>query len=227
MRILTKKWSLSLTYFKINLYSYFQNNTLWQKCLQSTSKILSTNDERFELKYRCAGEEDDDQDFEDEEQSEEELESQDHGEDSEITETSDNESDGDSDAPKKSSKSKSDLSADKPGRSSIVDDKFFKLSEMEAFLDSEDKKEMLKLNGKPDPEADSEDEIDYFNGNFSSEDENEEDEVEEDDDSAGVKYSGIIFYLIIIDWDASVVAVLGSCKRSTTTGYIEFRENPS
>lgn len=164
---------------------------LWQKCLQSTSKILSTNDERFELKYRCAGEEDIDQDSELEEQNDEDLGGEEHGEDSEITETSDDGSDSDSDAPKKSSKSKLDPSADKPGRSSIVDDQFFKLSEMEAFLDNEDKKEMLKLNGKPDPEADSEDEIDYFNGNFSSEDEVEEDEVEEDDgDNAGVKYSG-------------------------------------
>lgn len=52
----------------------------------------------------------------------------------------------------------------KKGVRSVVDDKFFNLNEMEAFLDSEDKKELEKLNGKRVNEEDSDDEeqIDYF-----------------------------------------------------------------
>lgn len=53
----------------------------------------------------------------------------------------------------------------KNGVRSVVDDQFFNLNEMEAFLDNEDKKELDKLNGKrrnQDDDSDSEEEIEYF-----------------------------------------------------------------
>lgn len=52
-------------------------------------------------------------------------------------------------------------------KSSIVDDQFFNLSEMEAFLEQEDKKEMKKSKIRAD---DSESEIDYFEDPGESED---------------------------------------------------------
>lgn len=55
--------------------------------------------------------------------------------------------------------------------SSIVDDSFFNMSEMEAFLDSEDKKELDRLKGgnaKQDYEHES-DEVDYFDSQSDSE----------------------------------------------------------
>lgn len=63
---------------------------------------------------------------------------------------------------------------------SVVDDKFFKLSEMEAYLDSEDKKEMRKKNGTF---FDYDEEIDYFNGEFS-----EDDDGDDDDKEANAKF---------------------------------------
>lgn len=56
---------------------------------------------------------------------------------------------------------------------SVVDDQFFSINEMEAYLDNEDKKELDKLNGKRtnDEESDSEDEIDYFEDVPESDDE--------------------------------------------------------
>lgn len=67
----------------------------------------------------------------------------------------------------------------------VVDDDFFQLDEMEAFLDQEDKKELDKLNGKARQESDdeeSEEEIDYF--------EDLEDDSDEEEEVKAMKYGG-------------------------------------
>lgn len=173
---------------------------MWERCLEKTSKLLSINEDRYELPYRCAGDDgvlNDVDNFNDEEDEDNLNINNDLADDS--NDSDDTDSDDDSDAEGKSSKSnsktKSNVSEVNHGRSSIVDDQFFKLSEMEAFLDSEDKKEVQKLNGKPDANEDSEEDIDYFNDDLSDEEEDNlkyseffdakgtaEDEEEEDEE---------------------------------------------
>lgn len=127
-------------------------------------------DDKFSLNYKKAGEESEQSDAADEEEQQEEQDS-DYSEsdsDGEVDET-------ESTVPKRDASAKSSL------RKSIVDDKFFKLSEMEAFLESEDKKEMRKTKGTHFESNDGE--VDYFNGDFS------EDDVEDEGAEANAKYA--------------------------------------
>lgn len=163
---------------------------MWDKCLESTSRLLSLKEERYTVSYRCAGDEaegDEDSVVEeadsDDDNDEQLNDNGDLEEDEGDSDEDENSDDVDSDDEKKPSKSKKKLLAATKITPSVVDDQFFKLSEMEAFLDIEDKKELLKMDGKPDPDADSEDDIDYFNDDLSEDsDDEEEDEDEEDGD---------------------------------------------
>ncbi|CAD6241906.1 GSCOCG00009369001-RA-CDS, partial [Cotesia congregata] len=66
---------------------------------------------------------------------------------------------------------------------SIVDDKFFKLSELDKFLNHEDKKEFTKKSDSNSDHDSDEEFIDLFN-NYPSEDEDDD-----DDDAKDIKYA--------------------------------------
>ncbi|XP_075713993.1 U3 small nucleolar ribonucleoprotein MPP10 [Rhinoderma darwinii] len=66
--------------------------------------------------------------------------------------------------------------AKKPAEKSIVDDKFFKLSEMEAFLEATEKEDDRKVEN--DDDDDEEEEVDYFE-DIDSNDEEEEFQIKE------------------------------------------------
>ncbi len=142
--------------------------------MERTSRLLASADDKFALNYKKAGEvseESEENDSIDGTASDDGDSIDDVDEDVEASDATSNSnvSLSEDPAPAKSS-----------FRKSIVDDQFFKLGEMEAFLDSEDKKEMRKSKGTYF-EHDGE-EIDYFNGEFSEDD---DDEVTE----ANAKYS--------------------------------------
>ncbi|KAJ6647378.1 U3 small nucleolar ribonucleoprotein MPP10 [Pseudolycoriella hygida] len=140
------------------------NKFMLSHALEKTSRLLAGGDDKYLLTYKKDGEE-----------SEENEESADANEpdDGDSTAGEDDEensvsgSDEEADVHGNTTSEKNEL------RKSIVDDKFFKLREMEAFLDAEDKKEMRKSKGTYFQHDDEE--IDYFNGEFSEDDDGDED----------------------------------------------------
>lgn len=145
-----------------------QNESFWEKCMTETCRLLSLNENKLSLinSHSC-------QSPTDGSVSEDSIEknSDDENEDGSDDEN-DNESDSENDS---ENEDESDNSANGEHHSnegdktsniaSIVDDTFFKLHEMEAFLDSEDKKETKKSNGHQDDS----DEINYFESMSESE----------------------------------------------------------
>lgn len=134
-----------------------QNETFWNKCMLQTCKLMSFNENKLTLKVdypgRYKNDESNNQNGSGEKSEENKMTDGEIDSDDEKQE-SDEQEEKDSDHEEKSVSNKMQQN----NSTSVVDDDFFKLSEMESFLDSEDKKELDRLNGKYDNSGD----IDYF-----------------------------------------------------------------
>lgn len=167
-----------------------QNESFWDKCMTETCRLLSLDKSKLAVNINFAGENihgatkgknvnshqngsnieptgkimeniEDEGDEDDEDVEDNEAEDDEDDEEEEEDEGSDDD-DGDGDGDGVLDK---ETNVAKTKGSSYVDDQFFKLSEMEAFLDSEDKKELDRLNGKigkKNDEESDEEKIDYF-----------------------------------------------------------------
>ncbi|KAM7351238.1 U3 small nucleolar ribonucleoprotein MPP10 [Cochliomyia hominivorax] len=166
-----------------------RNNMVFNDLIAKTAKLLSLRETKFEVHLKEDGDEAEDMQLGEEESEEEDddedndeqelrdLEEEDEGEakeDSHDDDEEDHEEDEDLFKAKAKTKQKSK-------RKSIVDDKFFKLNEMEAFLEAEDAKEERKQSGKLI--AQDEDGIDYF-----AEDLGEEGESGSDNEDSNPAY---------------------------------------
>lgn len=186
-----------------------QNQSFWDKCMKKTCKLLSLNEEKLKLNIQYANQENEHQEeasAQDEEESENEnphenelnesgedevLEGEGEGEEEDLeSDLEEEEATDEDDSENETNDAKTKQpKLSKTGASSIVDDQFFKLSEMEAFLDNEDKKELDRLNGrakgrkKDDDESDNdEEEIDYFDSlSTDSEDDGDAEEPEKNE----------------------------------------------
>ncbi|KAG5684917.1 hypothetical protein PVAND_014125 [Polypedilum vanderplanki] len=130
-----------------------QNEESFESNLQDVSQFLAMDSQKFQLNLDEETPESDDQ----KDESEEELNQNENGEASESDSQNNengflnNEDDVDDDEEEESD----DMPVQKKKvKKSIVDDKFFKLSEMEEFLIDQDRKEM--------GQSKSDDDIDYF-----------------------------------------------------------------
>ncbi|XP_011206652.2 U3 small nucleolar ribonucleoprotein protein MPP10 [Bactrocera dorsalis] len=143
-----------------------RNNTILTALVENASKLLSLKEEKLEVRL----------DEDDNEEIEEELE-QSEGEEKDNSGDADlfnGEVDDESDEEQKVFQKKQEVKKKRKGRTSVVDDKFFKLSEMEAFLEDEDAKEMRRKNKKGENALDAT--VDYFADDLGVGDEDEDDE---------------------------------------------------
>lgn len=151
-----------------------QNDSFWEKCMTKTCRLLSLNQHKLTLKVKRVGQEQERESAEENESALSDMEDNEddaqNGSDSEKFEDEKGEESQDDEDDMSGSDAESrvggrnnvaEITKEKGGPS-IVDDRFFKLSEMEAFLDGEDKKELKRLNTKYKAEDESDDEIDYF-----------------------------------------------------------------
>lgn len=172
-----------------------RNNVVWPQFLEGTSKVLARNKGDLQLKYKSPSKIIDKNDYESEAEKAESSDDYADLYDDDDLDGEDSEMFGDD----KTARTK------KKEKSSVVDDKFFKLSEMEAFLKTEDEKQMHKKKMQrpkddfdinmfeEDEEKDDVENVcykDFFNDeevvDDEDEDEGEDDEnVDDEDDEDG------------------------------------------
>lgn len=182
-----------------------QNNFTIDKLLENTSTFLAMKYDTLKFDYRVDGEadeqeeedeqddegEDDDGGWDDLEAGDEDLENEElgdeeeelDGEEEEEEEDEEDEQDQDKESPENDKEEPEDNAeeeeepSNRRGRKGKVelDDDFFKLKELNAFLDEEDRKEMSKSKKKYADEEDDGDDIDLFQ---------DLDAVDEDEDGA-------------------------------------------
>lgn len=152
-----------------------QNAHLWSSCLKLSGKLLSGKDEAFRLNYKVVGEEE----VEDEDEDEDEDIEEDDEDDSELgsLDEDDESEDDDDESPTKRLANGKRTASSRPGRKSVLDDKFFNMSEMEEYLEAEDRKEMQKGSQKRDRNDDIDDGIDYFKESEDEGDDDDEDDI--------------------------------------------------
>lgn len=167
-----------------------QNNSFWEKCMVDTCRLLAVNEKKLHVNIKYDNQASDKSDA-----SENEIDQNKFEENKDESEANDSilsESEpetGESESGNESMGLKNNFSTKKQEKS-VVDDEFFSFNEMEAFLDSEDKKELERLSGKKPPKYESDDdssdeEIDYFN---------EIDSSDSEDDDEDIKKSGSMMY---------------------------------
>lgn len=141
-----------------------QNEENFQSNLKEVSRFLAVDSGKFKMKLDDMPNDEEDNDDQDDSQSINDDDDEFHVDDEENEEEIDderqesgfNDNDDEEEDDSENENERVSLNKKKP-RKSIVDDKFFKLSEMEEFLIDQDRREM-KRNTK----SESEDDIDYF-----------------------------------------------------------------
>lgn len=175
-----------------------QNDAFWDKCMAETCRILAFNEDKLHFNVKYADQsEDEPNESEIDEENNDLVRSDESESENDNERQSDNDIENENDDSNENSELDDDLPAQEVKKSSIVDDQFFNLSEMEAFLDQEDKKELNRLNGKKiqskgEESSEDEDEIDYFE-TLSDSDESENESRSEFEAEHGTKPKDVMY----------------------------------
>ena len=149
-----------------------QNESFWEKCMIETCRLLSLNENKLSLINECSSQITPNNDLDSENSNEMSSDDEDNDDEDNDDEDNDVESVHEIEESREIEGNKSVEKINCNDIASAIDDDFFKLHEMEAFLDSEDKKEMNRLNGRQDDA----DEINYFESLSESEPDEEDSE---------------------------------------------------
>ncbi|KAI5710656.1 hypothetical protein M8J76_001133 [Diaphorina citri] len=160
-----------------------QNSYKNTEFLRQTSVILNANEKQKSITFPFKFQDEEEEDVEEEESEEDEgkedtrdSEKEDDFHDLKEEEEEEESDDGDENESKPTEEELKGIN----NSGSIVDDKFFKLNELDKYLEAEDRKEMKRNKGGEDSDEDDEELIDYF-----EDDESEE----EDEDDEGIRFN--------------------------------------
>ena len=170
-----------------------RNNAIFSGLITKTAKLLSLREQKLEVHLKEDEDEENQKDetLSGEEEEDEENLDEDDNELRQMEEDDGNEESGEEEEEDEDLFQEKVKRKQRPKRKSVVDDKFFKLDEMESFLEAEEAKEERKQKGKL--HAKDDDGINYFTEDLGDEGEDSDEEdsnpaykdfFEEDDDEA-------------------------------------------
>lgn len=174
--LITKKFDLEQIWQQVEL----QNSALLTESLSSVSRLVAAKDRLWFLNLNENDDKDDSDEGEEEFNAEHEQDMDDAEEsaDSEMEQDTLDDNADITDKEEEINNKKKHLrkSEMKSTKTSVVDDEFFKLDEMEQFLKNEEREKKKPKDNDDDESEEDEDSVDLFEANT------EEDDVENDDD---------------------------------------------
>lgn len=154
-----------------------RNSVVLQEMISTTANLMALREQKLEVHLKEDGEDEEmlEEEEDDEDGNQMDDDDADGGQDlQEFDEENESSVEEDEDSEEENLFAPKTKQKQKIKRTSVVDDKFFKLDEMEAFLEAEEAKEARKENGKR--LATDDDGINYFDEDLGEENDDSDDE---------------------------------------------------
>lgn len=154
-----------------------RNSVVLQEMISTTANLMALREQKLEVHLKEDGEDEEmlEEEEDDEDGNQKDDDDADGGQDlQEFDEENESSVEEDEDSEEENLFAPKTKQKQKIKRTSVVDDKFFKLDEMEAFLEAEEAKEARKENGKR--LATDDDGINYFDEDLGEENDDSDDE---------------------------------------------------
>lgn len=156
-----------------------RNSVVLQEMISTTATLMALREQKFEVHLKEDGENEEMLEEEEDDMDDNQMDDDDDADGGQDLQEFDDENESaeeeeDEDSEEENLFASKTKHKQKIKRTSVVDDKFFKLDEMEAFLEAEEAKEARKENGKR--LATDDDVINYFDEDLGEENDDSDDE---------------------------------------------------